>query len=101
VFWARRGTAHIRCQARRRAINDAPGAVTGITFGQAQLVAKKWQLAFVVGNDLLADASVNVADCSSPLGGESLANIIDYRGFVGGAVRATRSSACRHNVADS
>jgi len=22
VFWARRGTAHIRCQARRRAINE-------------------------------------------------------------------------------
>jgi hypothetical protein len=25
VFWARRGTAHIRCQARRRAINELPG----------------------------------------------------------------------------
>ena len=41
---------------------DAPGVVTGLTFGQAQLIVKKWQLAFVVGNDLLADASVNVAD---------------------------------------
>jgi hypothetical protein len=25
VFWARRGSAHIRCQARRRAINELPG----------------------------------------------------------------------------
>ena len=64
---------------------DAPGTVTGITFGQAQLIAKKWQLAFVVGNDLLAEASVNVADWLLALGGEALANMIDYQGFVGGA----------------
>jgi HK97 family phage major capsid protein len=64
---------------------DAPGTVTGVTFGQAQLIAKKWQLAFVVGNDLLADASVNVADWLLALGGEALANMIDYQGFVGGA----------------
>jgi hypothetical protein len=25
LFWAWRGTAHIRCQARRRAINELPG----------------------------------------------------------------------------
>lgn len=64
---------------------DAPGTVTGIAFGQAQLIAKKWQLAFVVGNDLLADASVNVADWLLALGGEALANMIDYQGFVGGS----------------
>ena len=64
---------------------DAPGTVTGITFGQSQLIVKKWQLAFVVGNDLLADASVNVADWLLALGGEALANMIDYQGFVGGA----------------
>jgi HK97 family phage major capsid protein len=64
---------------------DVSGAVTGLTFGQAQLIAKKWQLAFVVGNDLLADASVNVADWLLALGGEALANMIDYQGFVGGA----------------
>jgi len=64
---------------------DAPGPVTGIAFGQAQLIAKKWQLAFVVGNDLLADASVNVADWLLALGGEALANMIDYQGFIGGA----------------
>jgi HK97 family phage major capsid protein len=64
---------------------DAPGTVTGLTFGQANLIAKKWQLAFVVGNDLLADASVNVADWLLALGGEARANMIDYQGFVGGA----------------
>jgi HK97 family phage major capsid protein len=64
---------------------DAPGTVTGLTFGQAQLIIKKWQLAFVVGNDLLADANVNVADWLLALGGEALANMIDYQGFVGGA----------------
>ena len=64
---------------------DAPGTVSGLTFGQAQLIAKKWQLAFVVGNDLLADASVNVADWLLSLAGEALANMIDYQGFVGGA----------------
>jgi HK97 family phage major capsid protein len=64
---------------------DAAGPVTGLTFGQANLIAKKWQLAFVVGNDLLADASVNVADWLLALGGEALANMIDYQGFVGGA----------------
>jgi HK97 family phage major capsid protein len=64
---------------------DAPGTVTGLTFGQSQLIVKKWQLAFVVGNDLLADASVNVADWLLALGGEALANMIDYQGFVGGA----------------
>jgi HK97 family phage major capsid protein len=64
---------------------DAPGPVTGITFGQAQLIVKKWQLAFVVGNDLLADANENVADWLLALGGEALANMMDYQGFVGGA----------------
>lgn len=64
---------------------DAPGSVTGLTFGQAQLIVKKWQLAFVVGNDLLKDANVNVADWLLALGGEALANMVDYQGFVGGA----------------
>ncbi len=63
---------------------DAAGSVQGLTFGQAVLVAKKWQLAFVVGNDLLADASANLADWLLALGGEALANMIDQQGFVGG-----------------
>jgi len=62
---------------------DVAGTVQGLTFGQAILLAKKWQLAFTVGNDLLADASVNLADWLLALAGESLANMIDQQGFVG------------------
>jgi len=62
---------------------DVAGTVQGLTFGQAILIAKKWQLAFVVGNDLLADASVNLADWLLALAGESLANMIDQQGFTG------------------
>lgn len=62
---------------------DAAGGVTGLTFGQANLVLKKWQLAFVVGNDLLSDSSVELADWLLALGGESLANMIDKQGFIG------------------
>jgi HK97 family phage major capsid protein len=64
---------------------DAAGPVTGMVFGQVQLIVKKWQLAFVVGNDLLADANVNVADWLLAIGAEALANMVDYQGFVGGA----------------
>lgn len=63
---------------------DTAGTVTGLTFGQAVLIAKKWQLAFVVGNDLLADASVQLADWLLAIAGEALANMIDQQGFVGG-----------------
>lgn len=62
---------------------DVAGNVTGLTFGQALLVAKKWQLAFAVGNDLLADASVNLADWLLAIAGESLANMIDKQGLNG------------------
>ena len=62
---------------------DVAGTVQGLTFGQAILVAKKWQLAFVVGNDLLVDANVNLADWLLALAGEALANMIDQQGFVG------------------
>lgn len=62
---------------------DAAGSVTGITFAQAKLIAKKWQLAFVVGNDLLADASVNLADWLLALGAEALANRVDKEAFAG------------------
>lgn len=64
---------------------DTAGTVTGLTFGQAVLIAKKWQLAFVVGNDLLADASVQLADWLLALAGEALANVIDQQGFIGGS----------------
>ncbi len=62
---------------------DVAGTVTGLTFGQAVLIAKKWQLAFVVGNDLIADSSVQLADWLLAIAGEALANMIDQQGFVG------------------
>lgn len=62
---------------------DAAGDVTGINFGQAKLIIKKWQLAFVVGNDLLADAPVELANWLLALGGEALANMIDKQAFAG------------------
>lgn len=65
---------------------DLPGTVTGLTFGQAVLIARKWQLAFTVGNDLLADASVQLADWLLAMAGEALANMVDQQGFIGGTV---------------
>lgn len=62
---------------------DAAGSVTGLTFGAAALIKKKWQLAFVVGNDLLNESSVDLADWLLAIGGESLANMIDKQGFIG------------------
>lgn len=67
---------------------DLPGSVTGLTFGQAVLVARKWQLAFTVGNDLMADASVQLADWLLAMAGEALANMIDQQGFIGGSTSA-------------
>ena len=74
---------------------DAAGTPTALTFGQALLIAKKWQLAFVVGNDLIADASVNLADWLLAIGGEALANMIDKQAFVGTApfVGLTKNTA--------
>jgi HK97 family phage major capsid protein len=63
---------------------DIVGTVTGLTFGQAVLIARKWQLAFTVGNDLLADASVQLGEWLLSMAGEALANMIDQQGFVGG-----------------
>jgi HK97 family phage major capsid protein len=62
---------------------DEQGTLSKITFSNANLIVKKWQLAFVVGNDLLADASVELADWLLALGGEALANKIDKEAFVG------------------
>lgn len=62
---------------------DAAGTPTALTFSQAKLIAKKWQLAFVLGNDLLQDASANLADWLLALAGESLANMVDKQAFTG------------------
>ncbi len=70
---------------------DVAGVITGLTFGQATLIAQKWQLAFAVGNDLLADASVNLADWLLAIAGEALANMIDQQGFVGSSGNTANS----------
>lgn len=62
---------------------DVSGSVTALNFAQAKLVAKKWQVAFVMGNDLLADANVALADWLLALAGEALANRVDKEGLAG------------------
>ena len=62
---------------------NAAGDITAITFDQANLIAKKWQLAFAVGNDLLSDASVDLADWLLALAAEALANRVDKEVFNG------------------
>ncbi len=64
---------------------NAAGSLTGVTFDQANLITKKWQLAFTVGNDLIADASVDLADWLLSLAGEALANMVDKQAFKAGA----------------
>ena len=62
---------------------DQAGTIQGLAFGQAVLAVKKWQLAFAVGNDLLQDENVNLAEWLLAIAGESLANMIDQQGFAG------------------
>jgi HK97 family phage major capsid protein len=62
---------------------DAAGSATGITFDQVRLVVKKWQLAFAIGNDVLADANVDLANWLLALGAEALANRVDKEALVG------------------
>lgn len=64
---------------------NAAGSLTAVTFKEALLVAHKWQLAFAVGNDLLEDASVELADWLMSLAAESLANMVDRQVFAGGS----------------
>lgn len=62
---------------------DSTGSTTAITFSQARLLAKTWQLAFPVSNELLADSAVDLADWLLALAGEAQANMIDKQGFAG------------------
>ncbi|MFA6429750.1 MAG: phage major capsid protein [Patescibacteria group bacterium] len=62
---------------------DAVGSVTGVTFKAAKLLAKSWQLAFVVGKDLLSEATPQVADFLLALAGEAWANALDKQVFIG------------------
>ena len=63
---------------------DESGTETGITFGDAKLLTKTLYTIFRVGNTLLADANVDLADWLIGLIAEGLANRIDKEGFVGG-----------------
>lgn len=62
---------------------DAAGSVTALTFKEALLIAKKWQLAFAVGNDLLETSPVELADWLLSLAGEARANMLDKQGLNG------------------
>lgn len=62
---------------------DQAGTIQGLAFGQAVLAVKKWQLAFAVGNDLLQDENVNLAEWLLAIAGEALANMVDQQGFAG------------------
>jgi HK97 family phage major capsid protein len=64
---------------------NAAGSLTGLTFKMAKLAAKKWQLAFALGNDLLNDAVEDLADWTMALAGEALANMVDSQGLNGTA----------------
>lgn len=63
-------------------VNTA-GTPTALSFKSASLIAQKWQLAFVVGNDLLEDSPVSLTDWLLSLAGESLANMVDKQVFTG------------------
>lgn len=63
---------------------DEEGTETSVTFGDAKLSAKTWITLFRVGNTLIADANVNVADWLLGLVAEGLASRMDKEGFIGG-----------------
>jgi HK97 family phage major capsid protein len=62
---------------------NTAGSNTAVTFGQAVLQIKKWQLAFVVANDLIQYATVDLGNWLLALAAEALANMIDKQGFIG------------------
>ena len=63
---------------------DVVGDETSMTFGDARLLAKTWYTIFRIGNTLIADANVNVADWLLGLIAEGLAARMDKEGFTGG-----------------
>lgn len=63
---------------------DEEGTETGVSFGDARLITKTWQVIFRVGNTLLADANVDVADWLLALSAEGMSARLDKEGFVGG-----------------
>lgn len=63
---------------------DEEASETSVDFGNSKLNAKTWILVFRIGNTLLADASVDVADWLMAMAAEGLAYRLDREGFVGG-----------------
>jgi len=63
---------------------DQEGSETSMTFGDARLQVATWYVIFRVGNTLIADANVDVANWLLALAAEGLAARMDKEGFVGG-----------------
>lgn len=63
---------------------DEEGDETSVTVGDARLLTKTWILIIRVGNTLISDANVDVADWLMGLAAEGMAYRLDREGFVGG-----------------
>lgn len=63
---------------------DEEASETSVNFGDAKLTVKTWILVFRIGNTLLADSNVDVADWLMSMAAEGLAYRLDREGFVGG-----------------
>lgn len=63
---------------------DSEADETGVSFEDARLLAKTWILVIRVGNTLINDANVDVADWLMGLAAEGMAYRLDREGFIGG-----------------
>lgn len=63
---------------------DEEGSETSVDFGDARLNVKTWILVFRMGNTLLADANVDVANWLMAMAAEGMAYRFDREGFQGG-----------------
>jgi len=63
---------------------DEEGDETQNDLGVARLNAKVWMLIYRIGNTLLSDANVSIADWLMTMAAEGMAYRLDREGFVGG-----------------
>lgn len=63
---------------------DVEADETSVSFEDARLLAKTWILVIRVGNTLINDANVDVADWLMGLAAEGMAYRLDREGFIGG-----------------
>lgn len=63
---------------------DEEASETSVDFGDSRLITKTWVLIFRVGNTLLADANVDVADWLMAMAAEGMSYRLDREGFMGG-----------------